>query len=140
MPHELRFTRRAVFTAAFAGLVATACGAQPRRVPVAAPPPPPPPATPTPTSPPPPPPNPLTTSLLVGFCGAPHAKALGEMTGDLAAAGRKLVARAATFPKDRPVTPVVELIAATAHPAPTGCTGHALPTRRSSSTSPRLGC
>ncbi|MET7996366.1 hypothetical protein ABZU76_36300 [Amycolatopsis sp. NPDC005232] len=115
MRHEPRFTRRAVFTAAFAGMVVSACGAVSRRVPAGASPPSSsqPPLSPPP---PPPPPNALATSLLVGYCGAPHAKALGEMTGDLAAAGRKLLGQAGAY--RQAVTPVVELIATAAHRTP----------------------
>jgi hypothetical protein len=108
-------SRRLVLTTAFAGLVATACGA-PRRdralaVPVTA-------APAEAVAPAAPPPNPLETSLLVGFCGAPGAKALGRMTGDLTAASRELRRRIQEFPPGRPVTPVVELIATTVHRSP----------------------
>ncbi len=108
-------SRRLVLTAALAGLAATACGA-PRRAPALAVP-----VTAAPAKaavPAVPPPSPLETSLLVGFCGAPGAKALGRMTGDLAAASRELRRQIETFPPGRPVTPVVELIATTVHPAP----------------------
>jgi hypothetical protein len=105
------FDRRLVLTAALAGLAASACGA-PRRgralaVPVTASP-----------APPTPPADPLATNLLVGFCGAPGSKALGRMTGDLAAASDELRQRIRAFPADRPVTPVVELIATTVHRSP----------------------
>ncbi|MEU4667181.1 hypothetical protein AB0F91_04220 [Amycolatopsis sp. NPDC023774] len=65
----------------------SARGAVSRRVPAGALPPLSSTSQPPPSPPPLPLPNALATSLLVGFCGAPHAKALGEMTGDLAAAG-----------------------------------------------------
>ncbi|MGW4486439.1 hypothetical protein ACWEOE_21640 [Amycolatopsis sp. NPDC004368] len=77
---------------------------------------PPPTSTPTSSTPPKPPPNALATSLLVGYCGAPHAEALGRMTGDLAAAGRALVRQAGAY--RQAVTPVVELIATAAHRTP----------------------
>jgi hypothetical protein len=107
-------SRRLVLTAAVAGLAGSACGA-PRRgralavpVPASA-------AAAAAAAPAAPPPNPLEKSLLVGFCGAPGAKALGRMTGDLAAASRELRRQIETFPAGRPVTPVVELIATTVH-------------------------
>lgn len=56
--------------------------------------------------------------LLVGFCGAPGAKALGRMTGDLAAAGDQLNRQIVPYKGNRPVTPVVELIATRAHRTP----------------------
>ncbi|MDT8911645.1 hypothetical protein [Amycolatopsis sp. PS_44_ISF1] len=40
------------------------------------------------------------------------------MTGDLSAAGRKLMDQIGTFPQTRPVTPVVELIATASHRTP----------------------
>ncbi|WP_326565804.1 hypothetical protein VSH64_28535 [Amycolatopsis rhabdoformis] len=67
-------------------------------------------------TPPPIPPNALAATLLVGFCGAPRAQALGKMTGDLAAAGRELVRQAGAY--RQAVTPVVELIATAAHRTP----------------------
>lgn len=112
------FTRRAVFMTVLTGLAASACGAPPQDVQPRAEPPSPRPSPPPRQTLPPPPPNALATSLLVGFCGAPGAKALGEMTGDLAAAGRELTNQIGTFPKYRPVTPVVELIATAAHRTP----------------------
>lgn len=107
-------SRRLVLTTALAGLAASACGA-PRRaqtlaVPVT--------ASAAAVAPAAPPPNPLEMSLLVGFCGAPGAKALGRMTGDLAAASNELRRQIRSFPPGRPVTPVVELIATTVHRAP----------------------
>ncbi|MGW4485655.1 hypothetical protein ACWEOE_17670 [Amycolatopsis sp. NPDC004368] len=108
----IRLSRRAALTATLAGIVTSACGtAAPATRSVVAP------AAPRPTVAP-PPPNALATSRLVGFCGAPHAKALGEMTGDLTAAGQELTNQIATFPQDGPITPVVELIATTVHPSP----------------------
>ncbi|UOZ10665.1 hypothetical protein [Amycolatopsis sp. WQ 127309] len=107
--------RRLVLTAALAGLAATACGASRRDRVLAMP------VTASPAqaaAPAAPPPNPLETSLLVGFCGAPGAKALGRMTGDLTAASRELRRQIQTFPPGRPVTPVVELIATTVHRSP----------------------
>ncbi len=56
--------------------------------------------------------------LLVGYCGAPGSPALGRMTGDLQAASAQLRELIATYPKDRPVVPVVELIATTVNPTP----------------------
>ncbi len=110
---ERTFDRRLVLTAALGGLATSACGALQRgsalAVPVVAS---------SAAPPPPPPPNPLETSLLVGFCGAPGAKALGRMTGDLTEAGRALRQRIEAFPPGRPVTPVVELIATTVHRSP----------------------
>jgi hypothetical protein len=111
-----KISRRLLLTTALAGLAGSACGAQQRGRALAAP------VTAAPVEaaapPPNPPPNPLETSLLVGFCGAPGAKALGRMTGDLAAASRELRSRIATYPSGRPVTPVVELIATTVHRSP----------------------
>jgi hypothetical protein len=103
--------RRLVLTAALAGLAASACGAQRRGRALAVP------VTASPAAPA-PPPDPLATSLLVGFCGAPGAKALGRMTGDLAEASDELRRRIRAFPATRPVTPVVELIATTVHRSP----------------------
>ncbi|WP_245805166.1 hypothetical protein [Amycolatopsis australiensis] len=60
----------------------------------------------------------MEKSLLVGFCGAPGSKALGRMTGDLAAASRELRQQIRSFPAGRPITPVVELIATTVHRSP----------------------
>ncbi|MDQ7805531.1 hypothetical protein Q5425_17430 [Amycolatopsis sp. A133] len=109
---ERNFDRRLVLTAALAGFATSACGALQRgralAVPVVA----------SSTAPPPPPPNPLETGILVGYCGAPGAKALGRMTGDLAEAGRALRQRIEAFPPGRPITPVVELIATTVHRSP----------------------
>jgi hypothetical protein len=109
-----KVSRRLLLTTALAGLAGSACGVQRREralaVPVT--------ASPAAVAPAPPPPNPLETSLLVGFCGAPGAKALGRMTGDLTAASGELRRRIATFPPGRPVTPVVELIATTVHRSP----------------------
>jgi hypothetical protein len=56
--------------------------------------------------------------LLIGFCGAPGAKALGEMTGDLDAASRKLDKQIAQYHDPRAKVPVVELIATTANRSP----------------------
>lgn len=113
---EARMTRRALLAIAVAGLGASACGATPAAemvVPRA--------AAGTPRGPAPVPvrpPNALATSRLIGFCGAPGSRALGEMTGDLGAAGQKLARQIETFPRETPKTPVVELIATTAHPSP----------------------
>ncbi|MEU7791489.1 hypothetical protein [Amycolatopsis sp. NPDC049159] len=60
----------------------------------------------------------MENSLLVGFCGAPGAKALGRMTGDLTEASRRLRQQIEAFPAGRPITPVVELIATTVHRSP----------------------
>ncbi|MEV6830081.1 hypothetical protein [Amycolatopsis sp. NPDC051102] len=112
---ERTFDRRLVLTAALAGLATSACGALQRGnalvVPAPA-------AAAAAAAPPPPPPNPLETGLLVGFCGAPGAKALGRMTGDLTEASRGLQKQIAAFPPGRPITPVVELIATTVHRSP----------------------
>ncbi|WET77411.1 hypothetical protein P3102_25415 [Amycolatopsis sp. QT-25] len=106
-------SRRLVLTVGLAGLAASACGAtQQGGSPVA------PAIAPAAAAEPPvaaPPADPLADSLLIGFCGAPGAKALGRMTGDLTAASRLLREQIATFPPGRPVTPVVELIATTTH-------------------------
>ncbi|MEU0534730.1 hypothetical protein [Amycolatopsis tolypomycina] len=110
---ERTFDRRLVLTAALAGLATSACGAVQRGQVLAVPAP-----AAVAAEPPPPPPNPLEKGLLVGFCGAPGAKALGRMTGDLAEAGRALRRQIGTFPPGRPVTPVVELIATTVHRSP----------------------
>jgi hypothetical protein len=108
---ERTLDRRLVLTAALAGLVTSACGAQrvgrALAVPVTASP-----------APPTPPPDPLAKHLLVGYCGAPGSKALGRMTGDLASASDELRERIRAFPANRPVTPVVELIATTVHRSP----------------------
>jgi len=58
--------------------------------------------------------------LLVGYCGAPGSPALGRMTGDLRQASAQLRELIATYPRDRPVVPVVELIATTVNPTPGG--------------------
>jgi hypothetical protein len=108
-------SRRLVLTAAVAGLAGSACGAPRRGRALAAPVTAPAAEAAVPAA---PPPNPLETSLLVGFCGAPGAKALGRMTGDLAAASRELRQQIQAFPPGRPVTPVVELIATTVHRSP----------------------
>ncbi|MBB4683817.1 hypothetical protein [Amycolatopsis jiangsuensis] len=115
------FDRRLLLTTALAAVATGACGA-PRQVPWAAlstpapstpvSPSPPAPTTTTPA------PGPVETHLLVGFCGTPGSPQLGRMTGDLAAASRALRDRIATFPADRPITPVVELIATTAQRSP----------------------
>lgn len=60
---------------------------------------------------------------LVGFCGVPAAESLGAMTGDLAAAGRRLMRQAgayrdAAYRDGREVLPVVELIATVAGSTP----------------------
>ncbi|MET8853086.1 hypothetical protein [Amycolatopsis sp. NPDC004625] len=112
---ERTFDRRLVLTAALAGLATSACGALARGHSLAVPAPA---AAAAAAEPPPPPPNPLETSLLVGFCGAPGAKALGRMTGDLAEASRALRRQIEAFPAGRPITPVVELIATTVHRSP----------------------
>ncbi|WP_410599643.1 hypothetical protein [Amycolatopsis sp. lyj-90] len=108
-------SRRFVLTVGLAGLAASACGAPRRGSAAAAPMAPAPAAAPALAQ---PPADPLATNLLVGFCGAPGAKALGRMTGDLAAAGRELRKQIGTFPPGRPITPVVELIATTVHRSP----------------------
>ncbi|MYW90251.1 hypothetical protein G3I59_06360 [Amycolatopsis rubida] len=105
--------RRALLALAVAGLGASACGGPSAAKTVA-----PPAASGTASTPPPRPPNALATSRLIGFCGAPGSRALGEMTGDLAAAGRKLAQQIQSFPRESPVTPVAELVATTAHPVP----------------------
>lgn len=64
-------------------------------------------------------PSVLDQQMLVGFCGAPHAAALGRMTGDLHAAGAKLMRQIHAYPhQHRPFGPVVELIATTVQAAP----------------------
>ncbi len=108
-------SRRFVLTVGLAGLAASACGAPRRGSAAAAAMPAGPPAAPSVV---PPPADPLAMNLLIGFCGAPGAKALGRMTGDLAAASRELRKQIATFPAGRPITPVVELIATTVHRSP----------------------
>ncbi|GHG47308.1 hypothetical protein GCM10017567_82220 [Amycolatopsis bullii] len=110
---ERTFDRRLVLTAALAGLATSACGALQRGKALAVPAP-----AAVAAAPPPPPPNPLEKGLLVGFCGAPGAKALGRMTGDLGEASRALRRQIETFPAGRPITPVVELIATTVHRSP----------------------
>ncbi|GAB3575318.1 hypothetical protein GCM10027445_37590 [Amycolatopsis endophytica] len=60
----------------------------------------------------------LDDHLLVGYCGAPGSPALGRMTGDLQAASAQLRELIATYPRGRPVVPVVELIATTVNSAP----------------------
>ncbi|MBB5851291.1 hypothetical protein ACFQ05_38345 [Amycolatopsis umgeniensis] len=112
MPEQ---SRRFILTVGLAGLAASACGAPPRGSALAAPRTPAPPAAPAVAQ---PPADPLASNLLIGFCGAPGAKALGRMTGDLAAASRELRKQIGTFPPGRPVTPVVELIATTVHRSP----------------------
>lgn len=116
MSVDQTLTRRVALLVALVGLSVSACGVSAGETPVAAP------VRPAPrpvvTAPPSPPPSPLATSLLVGFSGAPGTQALGEMTGDLDAAGQKLRRQIADFPHDRAVTPVVELIATTAHREP----------------------
>ncbi len=109
---ERTFDRRLVLTAALAGLVTSACGAPRREQALAVP------VTASPAPPPSPPPSPVENSLLVGFCGAPGAKALGRMTGDLTEASRRLRQQIEVFPAGRPITPVVELIATTVHRSP----------------------
>ncbi|WP_116200225.1 hypothetical protein [Amycolatopsis circi] len=114
---DARMTRRALLAFAVAGLGASACGGPSAAETIA-----PPAAARAASIPPPRPPNALATSKLIGFCGAPGSRALGEMTGDLAAAGRKLARQIQSFPRENPMTPVVELIATTAHrePGPDG--------------------
>ncbi|MFF1614240.1 hypothetical protein ACFVYA_41290 [Amycolatopsis sp. NPDC058278] len=112
---ERTFDRRLVLTAALAGLATSACGALQRGRALAVPAPA---AAAAAAAAPPPPPNPLEKGLLVGFCGAPGAKALGRMTGDLTEASRALRRQIEAFPPGRPVTPVVELIATTVHRSP----------------------
>lgn len=74
--------------------------------------------------PPPPPaapakPGVLDQRMLVGFCGAPGSPALGRMTGDLRAAGARLMRQIGGFPRQHhPFGPVVELIATTVQAAP----------------------
>jgi hypothetical protein len=116
---ERTFDRRLVLTAALAGLATSACGALQRGKVLAGPAPAAAAAAPAAVAaPPPPPPNPLEKGLLVGFCGAPGAKALGRMTGDLTEASRALRRQIEAYPPGRPVTPVVELIATTVHRSP----------------------
>ncbi|MGH3620214.1 MAG: hypothetical protein ACRDQ5_00270 [Sciscionella sp.] len=55
---------------------------------------------------------------LVGYCGAPGAAALGRMTGNLSTAAGQLVRQARSYHTDRPVLPVVELIATVVNGAP----------------------
>lgn len=73
---------------------------------------------PAPTPPPAPQRSVVDTGLLVGFCGAPGSTALGQMTGDLETAGARLTRQARKFPGQRPVVPVVELIATVVHSSP----------------------
>ncbi|NIH79846.1 hypothetical protein [Amycolatopsis viridis] len=56
--------------------------------------------------------------LLIGYCGAPGSPALGRMTGDLRGASTQLRELIGTYPRDRPIVPVVELIATTVNPTP----------------------
>ncbi|WP_223842898.1 hypothetical protein [Amycolatopsis methanolica] len=56
--------------------------------------------------------------LLVSYCGAPGSPALGRMTGDLQEASARLRELIGTYPRTRPVVPVVELIATTVNPTP----------------------
>ena len=55
---------------------------------------------------------------LVGFSGAPSSPALGAMTGDLAAATGQLRQQSAGYGTDRPVLPIVELIATVVQSVP----------------------
>ena len=55
---------------------------------------------------------------LVGFSGAPSSPALGPMTGDLAAATERLRQQSAAYGIDRPVLPIVELIATVVQSVP----------------------
>jgi hypothetical protein len=55
---------------------------------------------------------------LVGFSGAPSSPALGPMTGDLAAATERLRQQSAAYGTDRPVLPIVELIATVVQSVP----------------------
>ena len=55
---------------------------------------------------------------LVGFSGAPGSPALGPMTGDLAAATERLRQQSGAYGIDRPVLPVVELIATVVQSVP----------------------
>jgi hypothetical protein len=106
--------RRFVLTAAIVGLAAVACDAAGKKAgvaPAAA-------AAATATTRPMPAPNALEKNLLVGFCGAPGSPSLGRMTGDLTAAVGKLQRQIQDFPRIRPITPVLELIATTVHRTP----------------------
>ncbi len=107
--------RRLVLTAAIAGLAAAACSATGKKAAVAVPAAP---AAAAPVARPAPAPNALEANLLVGFCGAPGSAALGRMTGDLAAAVDTLQRQIQDFPRIRPITPVLELIATTVHRTP----------------------
>jgi hypothetical protein len=55
---------------------------------------------------------------LVGYSGGPTSAALGPMTGDLAAATERLRQQSAGYGADRPVLPVVELIATVVQSVP----------------------
>lgn len=55
---------------------------------------------------------------LVGFSGSPGSAALGPMTGDLAAATQRLRDQAVPYGVDRPVLPVIELIATVVQSVP----------------------
>lgn len=56
--------------------------------------------------------------LLVGYCGAPGATSLGRMTGELSGAASQLLSQAKHYGTDRPVLPVVELIATVVNGTP----------------------
>lgn len=105
-------TRRRVFVLAAAGVAAGCSTPSAGQVPPPSsePVPPPPPAPP-----PPPPPEP---PRLIGYCGAPGTSALGPMTGDLTIASERLREQIDAYPADRPVSPVVELIATTVQADP----------------------
>jgi hypothetical protein len=83
-----------------------------------------PPTTAAPTTTPPPPQLPgggtqiFPGHRLIGFAGAPGSPALGPLTGDLTAATARLREQAAGYGTDRPVLPVLELIATLAHDVP----------------------
>ncbi|GAA1979592.1 hypothetical protein [Amycolatopsis minnesotensis] len=106
------FTRRRAVRALLAGIAAGACtapGSEPATVAAAHHPAAQPPSAPHRDS--------FAERVHVGFCGAPGSAALGRMTGDLTAAAAALRHQIAAFPRP-PVTPVVELIATTAHASP----------------------
>jgi hypothetical protein len=85
-------------------------------------------ALPAPPPPPPPPQLPgggrhlIPERRLVGFSGAPHAPALGPLTGDLDQVDQQLHKQATGYDQDKPIQPVYELIAtrAISYPGPDG--------------------
>lgn len=64
----------------------------------------------------------LGHNRLIGWAGAPHSPALGAFTGDLEQAAKRMRAQLEDYPKDKPILPIVELIATLAHrdPGPDG--------------------